>query len=121
MDNQMIKGRYIASMTPRELGYELLDKAVSVMSMAKEAFEAGRFEEANRLLIQAQNIFLELGGALRGKDEASRHGAALFSLLTDRLLEVNINRNMELLEEIRQLTNSLKINYAAQMGKLRFD
>lgn len=121
MDNQMIKGRYISSMTPRELGYEMLDKAVTLMSQAKDAFGSSRFEEANRLLIQAQNIFLELGGALRGRDEASRHGAALFSLLTDKLLEVNMNRNMELLEEVRQLTNTLKINYAAQMGKLRFD
>lgn len=121
MENQFIKDRYLSSMTPRDLAYELLDKASADMRLAREAFLGRRFEEANRLLIEAQKIFAELGGSLRGKDEASMHGAALFRLLMDELFYVNLNRELDRLEEIRQLTEQLKITYAAQLGKLRFD
>lgn len=121
MDNQMIKGRYLSSMTPRELAYELLDRAVTDMKLAKEAFDTKQFEEANRLLIETQNIFQELGGTLRGEDPASKHGAELFNLLTDELFFVNVNKELERLEEIRLLTERLKITYGAQIGKLRFE
>lgn len=121
MDNYQIKNHYQSSMTPREQGYALLDKAVSNMKLAKEAFAQKRFEEANGLLIETQRIFSELGGALRGKDQASRQGTALFALLIDVLYQVNINVDLDRLEEVRLLTEQLKVTYGAQLGKLRFD
>lgn len=121
MENRYIKDRYLSSMTPRDLAYELLDKAVSDMALSREAFQSRRFEEANRLLIETQKIFAELCGSLRGQDEASKHGAALFRLLMDELFYVNLNMELDRLEEIRQLTEQLKITYGAQLGKLRFE
>lgn len=121
MDNHKVKNHYFSSMTPREQGFALLDKAVSNIAFAREAFAGNRFEEANRLLIQTQQIFAELGGALRGGDEASRQGTALFALLKDALYSANISRDLERLEEARQITEQLKITYGVQLGKLRFD
>ena len=83
-------------MTPQEQGYALLDRAVLNMTGAKEAFSKNRFEEANRLLLATENIFAELGGALRADDEASRQGSALFELLQEELFFVNLNKDLNL-------------------------
>ena len=107
-------------MTPQEQGYALLDRAVLNMTGAKEAFLKKRFEEANRLLLATENIFAELGGALRAEDEASRQGAALFELLQEELFFVNLNQDLKRLDEIKELTLQLKIIYGTQLGKLRF-
>ena len=107
-------------MTPQEQGYALLDRAVLNMTGAKEAFSKNRFEEANRLLLATENIFAELGGALRADDEASSQGSALFEILQEELFFVNLNKDLKRLNEIKELTLQLKIIYGTQLGKLRF-
>lgn len=120
IDNFAVKSHYLSSMTPQEQGYALLDRAVLNMTGAREAFSQNRFEEANRLLLATENIFAELGGALRADDEASRHGAALFELFQEELFFVNLNKDLKRLDEIKELTLQLKIIYGTQLGKLRF-
>ena len=95
IDNFAVKSHYISSMTPQEQGYALLDRAVLNMAGAREAFLKNRFE-------------------------ASRHGAALFELLQEELFFVNLNKDLNRLDEIKELTLRLKIIYGTQLGKLRF-
>lgn len=121
MENAFIKDRYLASLTPKEQVYALLDRAVSYMGRAKTALEQSSYEEANNLLLMCQEIFIQLRGCLRGQDAASRRGAALLELLTDELFYINLNKETARLEEVRVLTKHLQITYGAQMGKLRFE
>lgn len=119
-----IRERYQSCMTPQERVLELLMKAVLDISLAQAAFRDKRFEEANRSLCGAQEIFDELRLSLLGTggaDGDAQRGAELFALLADELEAANVNLNLGRMEEVRQMTDRLRATYAVELGRVALD
>lgn len=121
MNQDQIRDRYFASITPQELALELLGKADAHILRAEQAFQRQDFEEANNRVTDAQDIFAELGGMMRGEDAQSRRAAAFFSLLEDELFYADVNLDLTRLREVRVMTGRLRAEYAVRLGKPRLD
>lgn len=116
MEPKELKKRFIASMTPVGLAYELLDRAVSDLAQSLSYLDGGELETVHRLLLDAQSIFTQLKEMIRDEDAASQKAAALFGIILDHLFYANLYKERSRIEELLQLTSRLRTVYFANWG-----
>lgn len=97
----------IMTASPEELTLFLYRGAVKFMKQTMEQIEAGNISEANSLSQRAQSIFRELVCSLDMEQEISHHLYHLYQFIIDSLIKANIKKDLELVDQMIELTTEL--------------
>ena len=100
--------------SPLQLVVMLYDGSLRFMAQARQAIIDGNVYEQNRNCQKAQNIITELLSTLdlkRGGDVA-QNLMALYNYTYDRLIEANINDNLEAIDQATKVMSELRASWA---------
>ncbi len=98
----------IMTASKEELTLMLYDGALKFINQAYIAIESKEYSKANDLLIRVQDIYRELQFTLNHKYEISKQLNALYDYIVSRTREANMKKDLEILEEIRDLTRDFR-------------
>jgi flagellar protein FliS len=112
----------VADASPHRLIQMLMEGVLERISMAKGHMQRNRFTEKSRFISSAISIIdglrssldFEKGGEIAGNLEA------LYDYMNRRLLEANVNNNIEYLDEVHGLMTEIKAGWdgiAAEANK----
>ena len=91
----------VLTASPAELMMLLYNGAVCFCDQARACCDAGRYEEAYRLLVKTENIVMELSAGLRRDvfPELVDNLGRLFEFVFYKLFEANVSHNAQCIDE----------------------
>jgi flagellar secretion chaperone FliS len=94
----------IKTATKEQLLIMLYDGAIRFCKLAKKALSEGQLEESNKNLLKAQRIISEFMGSLDFEigGETSKNLFSLYEYLHYRLVQANIKRKPEMIDEVTE-------------------
>lgn len=105
----------IFTSTPEELTMMLYNGIIRFIMQAQLAIEEKNYEKTNNSIIRVQDIIEELQSALDTKFEISQNLMQLYDYMHRRLLDANIGKDKEILEEVLGLAKVLRDTWAQAM------
>lgn len=98
----------VSTMTPVQLVVKLYEKAETELKKAVIYIEKNNFEGANNSISRVQSIVDSLDGSLKIKYEISDNLTALYSFLRERLVQANIKKDTDIINELIPFFTDLK-------------
>lgn len=105
----------INTATPEELTLMLYDGCIKFINISKVAIEEKNIELANSNIQKAQNIISELMVTLNMDVEVSKNLMALYDYYNRRLVEANIKKDSDILEEVKLFITELRDTWKEAM------
>jgi len=120
MKNQELLKKYremeILTSPPEKLILLLYDEAIKCLDQAKTKIKDKDVEESNRLLLKTQRIIRELMCSLNLKmGEIATRWYSLYEYIYERLIQANLEKNLEIIEEVLSLIKPLREAWAKAM------
>lgn len=109
----------INTATPEELTLKLYEGCIKFINIAMIAVDEKNVQTANANIIKAQNIITELNITLNMDIEISKNLRALYEYLHRRLVEANITKDKEILEEVKGFVNEFRDTWKQAMAIAR--
>lgn len=94
----------VTQSTPGELTLMLYNGCLKFLNQAKKGIETNNIELKNTNIQKAQNILREFMVTLDMTQSVSESMAILYEFMINRLVEANINNDIEKIEEVYALT-----------------
>lgn len=92
--------RKIQTASPAELTLMLYDGAIKFCNIAIMGIEENDIEKAHNNIVKVQRIINEFQATLNHKYEVAKDFDAVYSYIYQRLVEANIRKDKEILEEV---------------------
>ncbi len=92
--------RRIQTASPAELTLMLYEGAIKFCNIAIMGVEEHNIEKAHINIVKVQRIIEEFQATLNHKYEVAKDFDAVYSYLDQRLMEANIKKDKEILEEV---------------------
>lgn len=105
----------INTATPEELTLMLYDGCIKFINISKVAIEEKNISLANTNIQKAQNIISELMVTLNMDIEVSKNLMALYDYYNRRLVEANIKKDIDILEEVKVFITELRDTWKEAM------
>lgn len=105
---EQYKQNTVFTATPEELTLMLYDGAIKFINKGKIAIQAGETQKAHEAIIRAQDIIIELLSSLDMKYEISKNLKDIYDFMMSRLIDANISKNSEPLDEVLGLMTELR-------------
>lgn len=105
----------IFTSTPEELTLMLYNGAVKFIKLSQIGIEEKNYERVNTNIIKAQNIFDELTASLDMQYDISKNLQSLYEYFNRRLVEANIKKDNEILNEVLKFTEDLRDTWSQAM------
>ena len=117
MANPHLKYQEQAVMTApaEELTLMLYDGCVKFLSRAEIGLEDNNIEMINNNLVKAQNIISELNSTLNMDYEVSKGLRPIYNYLYSRLLDANMKKDKEIVEEVKGFVVELRDTWKEAM------
>jgi len=109
------KRNSVYTSTPEELTLMLYNGIIRFIMQGRQAIAENDIEKANNSIIRAQDIVLYLQLALDEKYEVSKGLMLLYDYMNRRLIEANMTKDDEILEEILGYAKELRDTWAQAM------
>lgn len=109
------KENSVYTASPEELTLMLYNGLVKFIMQAQKAIEDVDLEKANNSLIRAQDIVIEFQKTLDLKYELSGSLYLLYDYMYRRLIEGNVNKDKEILDEVLSFAKELRDTWAQAM------
>jgi len=109
------KENSIFTASPEELTLMLYNGLVKFIMRGIDSIEKKQIEEANRNIIKAQNIVSEFMNTLDMSYEISSGLYAIYDYMLRRLIDANISKNKEILEEVLSFAKVLRDTWEQAM------
>lgn len=90
----------IMTASPAELTLMLYEGAIKFCNIAIVAVEEKDIEKAHTNIVKVENIITEFQSSLNEKYEVAKDFANVYQYLQERLMQANIKKDKEILEEI---------------------
>lgn len=90
----------ILTASPAELTLMLYEGAIKFCNIAIVACEQNEIEKAHINITKVENIIMEFQGSLDHKYPVAKDFDAVYSYIYQRLIEANIGKDKEILEEV---------------------
>ena len=116
---QTYRNNAILTATKEELTLMLYDGALKFCNQSIRALEDKNFELAHQLNMRVQDVIQEFQLSLDDQYEISGSLALLYDYLLRRTIEGNIQKSIEIMEEVRELLKELRDTWkeAMQLAK----
>lgn len=98
----------ITTATPAELTLMLYEGAIKFCNIAIAAIEQKDVEKAHNNIVKVENIITEFQATLDHKYPVAQDFDNVYSYLQERLLEANLKKDTEILEEILQHLRTMR-------------
>lgn len=105
----------VLTASPAELTLMLYDGAIKFCNIAELSVEKNDIPRAHENIRKVQNIIGYLHSALDMKYEVSKDFDNIYSYLERRLVEANVKKDKEILEEINTHLHSIRDNWKEVM------
>lgn len=110
----------VMTATPEQLQLMLYDGAIRFADQGKAALQAGSYEDSYTLITKVQRIINELNCSLKHDVAPDLCGklASLYTYIYKRLIEANVDHNMEALDESIRLLRYQRETWVLLMQEL---
>ena len=98
----------VATATPAELTLMLYDGAIKFCNIAIMALEEKDLEKAHNNIIKVENIISEFQITLNHKYPVAKDLDAVYKYLKERLVEANVKKDKEVLEEVLEHLRTMR-------------
>lgn len=115
---QKYQKQAVTTARPEELTLMLYSGLVKYIRLSKQALDHNQFEEAHRNNLRAQDILSELMVTLKPEYEISNSLLPLYDYMKTRLIEANVKKNHELLQEVEGFAVELVESWTEAMKKI---
>jgi len=105
--------------SPEELTLMLYNGAIKFINLGKHHIENKEIEQANYALKRAQAIVLELKNTLDMNYEVSQNLERIYNFILDKLLDANIKKDSQFLDEILPLIEDIRDTWKEAMKEAR--
>ena len=102
------KDSKILTASPAELTLMLFEGAIKFGNLAIMAIEKNQFEKANSNIIKAERIIVELRTTLNFDYPVAKDFKAVYDYIYARLLDANLKKDTEILEEALQYIREMR-------------
>jgi flagellar protein FliS len=109
----------IQTASPERLLIMLYDGLIRFIVGAKVSIESNDLTEVHRQLVKAQDIVLELRSTLKMEYAISHNLAALYDFFTRKLVDANVKKSIEPLDEILPIIQELRETWVQAAMKLK--
>ncbi len=109
----------VMTASPGELTLMLYNGCIKFINKAKLAIEEKNIQEANNAIIRAQDIIHELMYTLNMDYDISNNLAALYDFMNRRLIDANLSKDTEPLDEVLELVTELRDTWMEVIKKNR--
>lgn len=114
--NEYLRNKVMTA-TPGELTLMLYEGAVKFGNIAIKAIEEKDVETAHANIVKVQNIIDEFRRTLDFKYPVAQDFENVYSYLSRRLIEANIHKDKEIMEEVVKHLRSMRDNWKEVMKK----
>ena len=105
----------VLTASPAELTLMLYDGAIKFCNMAIDAVERGDIQRAHTNIVKVENIIDYLRKTLDMKYPVAQDFERIYVYLDQRLLQANLKKDKEILEEVSQHLHSIRDNWKEVM------
>ncbi len=106
---QQYKNMQIQTASQERLLIMLYEGAIKFINQGKLAFQDGKYDIGNECIKRAQDIVSELMSSLNFESgEVANNLFVLYEYIYHRLVQANIKKDTDILEEVIGMLNSLK-------------
>lgn len=109
------KENSIFTSTPEELVLMLYNGLVKFIMQAQSAINDRNYEKANEALKRAQDIVVHFQSTLDMRYEISKDFMRMYDYIYRRLIEANIRKNSNILDELLAFTKDLRDTWTKAM------
>ena len=109
----------ILTASPAELTLMLYEGAIKFCNIAIMAIEQKDIEKANNNIIKVQKVIEEFRNTLNHKYPVAEDFDRVYVYLLQRLLEANIHKDPEILEEVNTHLRSMRDTWKEVMKKVK--
>ena len=109
----------IMTATPEELTLMLYNGCIKGIRLAKLGIEDKDYEKTNLYICKAEAIIRELRATLDMKYDISKNLYDLYTYFLDRLIESNVKKSIELLDEVEGFVVQLRDAWTEAMKDAR--
>ncbi len=109
------KENSVYTATPEELTLMLYNGLVKFIMLAQSAIDDKNLERANNSIIRAQDIVREFQVTLDMKYEVSKHLDSIYDYMHRRLIQANIKKDKDILEEVLGMAKELRDTWTQAM------
>jgi len=113
------KQNAVFTATPEELTLMLYDGGIKFMNIAKYSIENNDVQRAHETLIRAQDIIIELNSSLNMEYEISTNFRRLYGFILDKLIDANIQKNMEPIDEALEILIEMRDTWKEAMQQVK--
>lgn len=114
--NEYMRNKVMTA-TPAELTLMLYEGAVKFGNISIKAIEDGDIATAHANIVKVQNIIDEFRRTLDFKYPVAQDFENVYSYLSRRLIEANIHKDKEIMEEVVKHLRSMRDNWKEVMKK----
>ena len=111
----------IMTASPAELTLMLYEGAIKFCNIAIAAIEKRDIEKAHNNIVKVENIITEFQSTLDHKYPVAKDFDNVYSYLQERLLEANLKKDKEVLEEILGHLRTMRDTWKEVMQKANVD
>ncbi|SNX53110.1 flagellar export chaperone FliS [Thermoanaerobacterium sp. RBIITD] len=113
------KQNSIMTASPEELVLMLYNGVIRFIEEAKLAIKDKNIEKAHNSIMRAQDIVLELMATLDMQYDISKNLYNIYEYISRRLVEANLKKDTEALDEVKTLVSDLKDTWTKGVNKVR--
>ncbi|WP_134703678.1 flagellar export chaperone FliS [Ammoniphilus sp. YIM 78166] len=112
---QKYQQNQVTMSSPAELTLMLYRGAVRFINASKQAILDGRLDDANTNNLKAQDIIRELMVTLNMDVPMSQNFMTLYEYILSRLIQANIKKDTEILDEVKGYCEDFALTWAEAM------
>ncbi|WHZ05407.1 flagellar export chaperone FliS [Neobacillus sp. YX16] len=116
---QTYQRQAVTTSKPEDLTFMLYQGMVKFIRLSNIALQKNNFEESNKNNVRAQDILSELMVTLKKGYEVSDSLLSLYDFMKFRLIEANIKKSTEILEEVEGYAVELMETWATAMKQTK--
>ncbi len=109
------KENNIKTASPQELTLMLYNGALKFVGQSKIFMEQKSIEDANNSIIRVQDIIDELNATLDMQYEISHNLRSLYLYIGEKLVDANISKSSESLDEVKNMITELRDTWKEAM------
>lgn len=113
------KNNAIATATPAELTLMLYEGAIKFGNIAIKAIEEGDIQKAHTNIMKVQRIISEFRNTLDFKYPVAKDFDRVYEYLERRLVEANVSKDKEIMEEMVMHIRSMRDNWKEVMKRAK--
>ena len=116
---QTYQKQAVTTSRPEDLTFLLYQGVVKFIRLSKSALKNNNFEDSNNYNLRAQDILSELMVTLKKEYSVAEQLLTMYDYMKSRLIEANLNKNSEILDEVEGFAVELSDTWSTAMKQAK--